>query len=484
MSILAGYLMPHAPVFIDKVSGAQSKAVSKTLKALDDIAIEIEQLKPDTIVIISPHGPIFSDAVAIYDLKTYQGHLHAFGEYDLSYAFEKDEELCERLLEESNFNNGYFYPLKETDFKRFQYPIALDHGVTVPLHFISERYNQFKLLAMSYGTFSYTELLKHGEIIQRVADASPKRIIIIASGDMSHALKSDGPYAYNPDGPWFDNAMCEHIENQTPYEIFNLPLSRIEKASECGLRSFAIMLGAFNKRNIKTKNMSYEGPFGVGYLVAKVDLLNSADAVDQIELINQKWREATKQNQTNAHPYVQIANAVITHYTKHKYSPVVTLKEDSIEIESKPVFIHNALREDLTALKRGVFVSIKKMGALRGCIGTIIPNKKNLLTEIVSNAISSCSKDYRFDPIEENELELLTISVDILSELERITDVSCLNPKKYGVTVHSKGRMGVLLPDLDGVDTVEEQLKIASNKAGFKVEEIEYIERFSVERYK
>ena len=484
MSILAGYLMPHAPVFIDKVSGAQSKAVSKTLKALDDIAIEIEQLKPDTIVIISPHGPIFSDAVAIYDLKTYQGHLHAFGEYELSYAFEKDDDLCGRLLEASRLNNGFFYPLKETDFKRFQYPTSLDHGVTVPLHFILKRFNDFKLLAMSFGTFAYTELLKQGEIIQQVAEASKKRIVIIASGDMSHALKSDGPYAYNPDGPWFDNTMCQHIENQTPYEIFNLPHSQIENASECGLRSFAIMMGAFNKKHISTKKMSYEGPFGVGYLVAKVNLLNGTDAADQIELINQKWREATQKNQMNAHPYVQIANAVVRHYTKHKYAPKVTWKEDSVEIEGKAIFIQATSREELTTLKRGVFVSIKKMGALRGCIGTIMPSKNNLLTEVISNAISACSKDYRFDPIEEKELELLTISVDILSELERIADVSCLNPREYGVTVHSKGRMGVLLPDLDGVDTIEDQLKIASNKAGFKVEEIEYIERFSVERFK
>lgn len=133
----------------------------------------------------------------------------------------------------------------------------------------------------------------------------------------------------------------------------------------------------------------------------------------------------------------------------------------------------------------GAFVSIHtKDGRLRGCIGTIQPTCKNLAYEIIQNAISSATRDPRFPPVTLDEIENLEFSVDILSPLEEVSDISELDPKKYGVVVERGWRRGVLLPDLEGVDTVEEQLEIALAKAGISPDEDYKIYRFRVDRYK
>jgi hypothetical protein len=134
--------------------------------------------------------------------------------------------------------------------------------------------------------------------------------------------------------------------------------------------------------------------------------------------------------------------------------------------------------------RAGVFVSIKKRGQLRGCIGTITPCHGNVVIEIIRNAISSATQDPRFDPVKKEELEELEYSVDVLSPSQKIKDRSELDPKKYGVILVSGRKRGVLLPDLDGVDTVEEQLRITRMKAGILPGEEVEIYKFEVKRYK
>jgi len=135
--------------------------------------------------------------------------------------------------------------------------------------------------------------------------------------------------------------------------------------------------------------------------------------------------------------------------------------------------------------KAGVFVSIHtKNNELKGCIGTFLPTKENLAEEIISNAISACSNDPRFMPIKKEELKDLEISVDVLSKPEPIKSPDELNPKKYGVIVKSKsGNIGLLLPDLEGVDTPEKQIAICCNKGGILSNEEIYLYRFTVRRY-
>ncbi len=134
--------------------------------------------------------------------------------------------------------------------------------------------------------------------------------------------------------------------------------------------------------------------------------------------------------------------------------------------------------------RAGVFVSLKIQGELRGCIGTFQPTEPDVAHEVVKNAISAATRDPRFTPVREHELEALEYSVDVLSPAEPIADKSLLDPKRYGVIVQAGGRRGLLLPDLEGVDTAEQQISIALRKAGIEPGATVKLFRFEVKRYR
>ncbi len=168
--------------------------------------------------------------------------------------------------------------------------------------------------------------------------------------------------------------------------------------------------------------------------------------------------------------------------------PLVKLARRAIEeYVRRGVVIPPPPPEEMTPEMReraGTFVSLKKHGELRGCIGTFLPVCDNVAEEVIRNAIAAATEDPRFPPVREEELEELDISVDVLSPPEPVSDISQLDPKRYGVIVESGWRRGLLLPDLEGVDTVEQQLAIAMAKAGISPGEPVKVYRFTVRRYR
>jgi AmmeMemoRadiSam system protein A len=166
-------------------------------------------------------------------------------------------------------------------------------------------------------------------------------------------------------------------------------------------------------------------------------------------------------------PYVDLARRTIEHYVKKREM----LKLEDVE---DPKLIQPS---------SGVFVSIHKQGRLRGCIGTIEPIRKNLALEIIFNAVSACSRDPRFYPVSQPELKDLDISVDILTKPEKISDKQKLDVQRFGVIVVSGTRRGLLLPDLEGIDSVEQQISIARRKAGIESDEAIELYRFEVVRH-
>ncbi len=138
---------------------------------------------------------------------------------------------------------------------------------------------------------------------------------------------------------------------------------------------------------------------------------------------------------------------------------------------------------ELIENRAGVFVTLHKYGNLRGCIGTFIPTQKNIAEEIIRNAIAAATEDPRFPPVTEDELPELEISVDVLSEPEEVEDIEELDPKKYGIIVESGFKRGLLLPDIESVDTVDEQIEITKRKAGIYPGEPIKIYKFTVTRH-
>ncbi len=166
------------------------------------------------------------------------------------------------------------------------------------------------------------------------------------------------------------------------------------------------------------------------------------------------------------HPVVELAKTAVEEYVRNR------------RVIPPPEVLTPEMKE-----KAGVFVCLKKHGQLRGCIGTFMPACRNVAEEIIRNAVSAVSEDPRFLPVSEEELASLQYSVDILSPPERICDRGKLDPKRYGVIVARKEKKGLLLPDLEGIETVEEQIRIAMMKAGIGPDEEVDIYRFEVRRY-
>lgn len=171
---------------------------------------------------------------------------------------------------------------------------------------------------------------------------------------------------------------------------------------------------------------------------------------------------------------------------KNKESEIVKLARETIE-----EYVKNGLRKQVPSDlppamqdRKGVFVSLKKNGKLRGCIGTTRPTQKNIAEEVISNAINASTHDPRFPPVQPEELDDLEISVDILGDPEPVSNREELDPEKYGIIVKKGHQTGLLLPDLEGIDKADDQINIARKKAGINPGDDVELFRFEVHRYR
>lgn len=244
--------------------------------------------------------------------------------------------------------------------------------------------------------------------------------------------------------------------------------SLCERAAECGLRSFQIMAGALDGLAVAPRLLSHEGTFGVGYGVALFPVTGRDNTRCYAAACAQAQQARLAARRANEDPWVQLARVSLETYVRT--GQVLQALPDGLPAE-------------LTGRAAGAFVSLHKDGQLRGCIGTIAPTEANVAQEIVRNAVSAGTRDPRFPPVRERELDALEYSVDVLGEPEPVQSRSELDPKQYGVIVSCGHKRGLLLPNLDGVDTVEQQVDIARQKGGIGKNEPYSIERFQVVRH-
>lgn len=481
MSVLASYIVPHAPILIEMIGDNQMQLAIKTVQAMEKIAKEIVALEPDALVVISPHGPIFNDAIAVYDLNRYSGDFEAFVKPSPSYSFTKDQVFIETLLSINATKKGVYYPLKDNDFEAFQFSPTLDHGILVPLHFLWDAGLNVPITCMSYGTLSYETLMENAALLKETSEKIQKNVVIIASGDLSHTLMACGPCEYHESGEKLDHFIVQAIANNKPYDMFFVPEQWVEDGKPCGLQSFAMGIGVFGDEGLSTKLYSYEGPFGVGYMVANV--IPSEERTMGFQYFKNKRQSEWRDQIEKEHFYVKIARLAMAYYLENQRLPQVEVTETAVTIGTHHVMVpYDVFLEDLEALQ-STFVSVKYKGTLRGCMGDT-ESKWTLLESIIENAVNACAFDTRFEGLTLEALDDTLIYVDVLSPLERIDSVDQLNPELYGVLIKGKGRSGLLLPALEGIHTVAEQLKIAQNKAGLETQTTEEMYRFTVQRYK
>lgn len=465
--ILAAYLFPHPPIIIPEIGRGEERRVKKTIDGVKALSQDISVKKPDTIIVITPHGPIFSDAIAISVEEKLYGDFGRFGFSRINFNFENNLNLVKEIIKRSN-REGIIMAELDMNFARdYNVDHEIDHGVLVPLYFVDKLYRNYKLIHITYGMLPPKDLYRFGKIIQGVVKESQEQVVVLASGDLSHRLSNDGPYSYSPEGKKFDEAIVDILKRGDLEDIVAFDFNLAEKAGECGLRSLMVMAGTLDRLKFDSTVLSYEGPFGVGYATAKLEVTGEKKGEDLVGKIEQRDRERIKRIRQKESEYVRLARKSLEYFLKHgKYMPVPENLSPKL------------LRE-----KKAVFVTLKKDGLLRGCIGTTEPREDNVALEIIRNAVSAGTEDPRFPKVEQDELDKLVYSVDLLFEPEPIESIDQLDVCQYGVIVEKGFKKGLLLPNIEGVDTVERQVSIALEKANIREDEDFKMKRFKVIRY-
>ncbi|MCR5066670.1 MAG: AmmeMemoRadiSam system protein A, partial [Erysipelotrichaceae bacterium] len=429
MPMLAAIMVPHPPLIIPEVGKGEEKQVQKTIDAYDQAGRFVAEFKPDTVIVSSPHSVMYADYFHISPKKKASGSFAGFGASSVSFEEEYDKELVEeicRRADEEDFPAG---TLGERD-------PSLDHGTMVPLHFIEKYYKDFKLVRVSLSGLSLSDHYHFGQLIQQAVDALGRRAVFVGSGDLSHKLQTYGPYGFNENGPEYDRRIMDVMSEAHFGELFDFEETFLEKAAECGHRSFVIMAGALDGLKVTTEMLAHEDVTGVGYGICTYQVKGADENRRFLIQHQEETQRLLKERKMNEDPYVALARKTIETWV----------------LEKKKLKLPEDLPEEMKNQKAGAFVSLHKEGMLRGCIGTMVSTTGCLGQEIINNAISACSRDPRFNPVTERELDYLEISVDVLSESEKIKSIDELDVKKYGIIVTDGYRQGVLLPDLDGVD--------------------------------
>lgn len=258
MSLVFSAVAPHPPLLIPNIGKKELSKVDKTKKALEQLEQDLYLVKPEIIIIISPHGSLFANAFSVNAHTNFLSAFEQFGDFETKCQWQGDPMLAAKISHRSN---------------ELKIPIQLisqdqiDHGSSVPLYYLTNHLSNIKILPIGYSGLDAKIHLQFGELLKEIIMESDSRIAVIASGDLSHGLTTDAPAGYSKVGLKFDKELIELLETRNTVGIASMDRKFIDEAAECGYRSFLILLGIMRDIDYSFKNYSYEGPFGVGYLV-------------------------------------------------------------------------------------------------------------------------------------------------------------------------------------------------------------------------
>ena len=461
MSVLGAIMVPHPPILLPEVGGEEAKALAATAAAYERAAAFAAALRPDTVVVASPHSVVYADYFHISPGESARGDMGQFRAPQLRFRAVYDAAFVTALsarCERAGIPAGTLGERSP----------ALDHGTMIPLYYLDRFWRDYKLVRIGLSGLSLAAHYRLGQMIRETADALDRRVLFIGSGDLSHKLKEDGPYGFAAEGPVYDERIMDVMGRAAFDELLTFDESFCEKAAECGHRSFCMLAGALDGARLETERLSHEGTFGVGYGICTYRVAGDDPDRRLLARWEARQRAALREKRAREDAFVRLARAVIEAWIGAR----------------KKLPLPADLPAELLDRRAGVFVSLHREGRLRGCIGTIRPVRGSIAEEIAANAVSAATEDPRFPPVGPEELESLEISVDVLSAPEEIASRAELDVKRYGVVVSKGSRSGLLLPDLDGVDTVDEQVSIALRKAGIPERERGVrLERFEVVRH-
>ena len=431
------------------VAGQFYPASASQLRAMIEGMVDEKVEKEDVIGLISPHagypysGPVAGATISRVKFKDtfiIMGPSHTGMGKPFSIMTEGtwrtplgdveiDSELSKQILAGSEY-------LEEDSLAHLN-----EHAIEVQLPFLQYFKPDIKIvpIVLAYaGIDTYREI---GKVIAGAIKVSGKEVILIASGDMTHYEPQESAQRKDTRGI---EAILDLDEDELLKRVQELNISMCASAPAATLISAAKELGATSAELVRYQTSGdttgdYSSVVGYAGIIIK-----SGDIS----------------------PLTRLARETVENYIRHGKTPV-------------PENLTPEMEE-----RAGVFVSIHKLGQLRGCIGTFEPAEKNVAEETIANAISSATGDPRFPPIAPEELKYLSYSVDVLTEPELVDSKDQLDPRKYGVIVEAGWRRGLLLPDLEGVDSVDYQIDVCRQKAGIAPDEPAKLYRFEVKRHK
>lgn len=438
-SIVFSGIAPHPPIMVPEVGRESSAEVRGSIAAMAEMTRRIISCNAETVVLISPHAPLEPNAFVAYQGPNLHADFANFRAPEVQLDFPLDIQLLDAIKAAAAAEN---YEVVDIDDRN------LDHGTGVPLYFLQRNGWQGGVVSLGYSFLSNEDHLRFGSCISKAIKETGRSVAIIASGDLSHRLTPDAPAGFNPTAYIFDDEVVDAVRSNSPDRIIKIDQDLRKLAGECGYRSMLVAIGATLEVPLACKVLHYEAPFGVGYLVAQLTCRKAVDEGGSLPAL---------------------ARATIESFVLTGKAP---------DAQSNP--------SDLLNARAACFVSLKTLdGQLRGCIGTIEPAKDTLAEEVVANAINAASRDPRFLPVSADELPNLKYSVDVLAAPEP-AKMEDLDPAIYGVIVEDESGLhrGLLLPDIEGVDSVERQVEIAARKAGIASETPLKLWRFRVSRFK
>lgn len=458
-----GIITPHPPIMVPEVGGERAGVTRASSEAMATAARLLERFDPETVVIMSPHAPTAADAFLVDTAAQVGGDLGGFAAPQMAIRAAGDPPLALAIIEEAEKRD---VPVFDRAGSARLDSGELDHGVLVPMSFL-DRAGRLPLVVLSLSFLPYRLHTLFGQAVAAAAERLGRRVAFVASGDMSHRLLPGAPAGYSAEAKLFDAEVVRLLEAGDYAGLSEIDPGLVETAGECGLRSLITLGGFIEGGGLTTHLLAYEGPWGVGYLTGVVggaDLMAGLPPA-VIDTTAAGGRKGGMPGDDESEP-VALARRTIDTYVRY-----------GVDVDLP------APTDPLLSSRAGAFVSLHSTGDLRGCLGTILPTRDTLAHEIVHNAIQAATCDPRFPPISIEELDDLDISVDVLHAPEPVADLHELDPSAYGVIVTSGFRRGLLLPDLEGVVTPEQQVAISMQKAGIRAGEPIELERFKVDRY-
>lgn len=260
-------ITPHPPIIIPEIGRGELKKASRTVEGMKRLSALVAREEPERVIVITPHGQIHQGGPALPVAGRIAGDFGRFGFPGISMDLAVDRQLIDLIVEEAS-NSPLNPVLTGGGRKGLQHEEMLDHGALVPLYYLRQAGVTKPGILVTPGFNPLQEHYQFGAALRRAVEKRGLPTVVLASGDLSHRLQPGAPAGFNPRGKEFDHLLVELIGAGRVDDILNIDLELVADAGECGLRSFVIALGMLDKDNFIPEVISYEGPFGVGYLVA------------------------------------------------------------------------------------------------------------------------------------------------------------------------------------------------------------------------